>query len=66
MVPLPPYRVGNRFHSIVGQFKVGSGWVVVPILATLITLLFLGGGGREGGYGQQGVGTQYARERLYN
>ena len=25
---LPPYRVSNRLHFILGQFKVGLGWLV--------------------------------------
>ena len=26
--PLPPCRVGNRPHPILGRFKVGLGWLV--------------------------------------
>ena len=26
--PLPPHRVGKRFHPILGWFKVGLGWLV--------------------------------------
>jgi hypothetical protein len=48
--PLPPCRAGNEFHSNLGQFKMGLGWLVnacsLAILFTCVCVcVWVGGGG---------------------